>query len=135
MAEITVTGQAFGSLSAPHTTNQLQAPRAWTRRVSPVVHELPLLTTQKSRSATPERRTVDGERTGPPDHRLLGATLGATEANESLRFRTDLNSRRERIRDHGLTRTAPDARTWNYGSEGWGFESLRARQATGHLRS
>jgi hypothetical protein len=55
---------------------------------------------------------------GSPDDRdrSLGATLGAIRANDFLRFRTDMNSRQEHGRGHGLIWTAPDARTWNYGS-------------------
>ena len=45
-------------------------------------------------------RTVGSERSGQPDHRPLGATLGATRANDLGRFRTDMNSRQECGRGH-----------------------------------
>jgi hypothetical protein len=48
-----------------------------------------------------EKRTVGAGRTGRPDRRL-GATLGATGANDLLRFRTDMNSRQECARGRGL---------------------------------
>jgi hypothetical protein len=44
--------------------------------------------------------TVGAGRTGRPDR--LGATLGATEANNLLGFRTNMNSRQERARDRRL---------------------------------
>ena len=58
--------------------------------------------------------------TGWPGPQPLGATLGATGANDLLGFRTAMNNGQGRGRGHGLIRTGPDARTWNYGSEGWG---------------
>jgi hypothetical protein len=49
-------------------------------------------------------------------HRLLGAT----NAKDSLRFRTAMNTsaRRQHTRGHGPIRTSPDARTGNYGPVG-----------------
>ena len=52
--------------------------------------------------------------------------------DELLRMlRTRMDNRGRCVLGHGLIRTAPDAGTGIYGSEGWQFESLRARQARG----
>ena len=50
----------------------------------------------------PEKQTVHGRRTGQADLRFLGATLGATGANDAPRSWTDLNNGPERVRGHGL---------------------------------
>jgi len=47
--------------------------------------------------------------------------------NDLVVLRTDVNNRQRQTRGSGLIRTGLDARTGIYGSEGWGFESLRAR--------
>ena len=53
--------------------------------------------------------------------------LGTTWMNDLPILRTHMNSRHERARGHGLFWTGPEAHAGIYGSEGWGFESLRAR--------
>src|SRR6516164_157078 len=35
-------------------------------------------------------------------------------------LRTHMNNGQQRVRGHELIRTGPDARTWNYGSQGFG---------------
>ena len=64
----------------------------------------------------PEKRTVRSRRTGRPGPRPLGATLGATGANDLLGFRTAMNNGQGRDRGHVLIGTRPADRTWNYGS-------------------
>jgi hypothetical protein len=56
-----------------------------------------------------------------------GAMLGAARVNDFLR---QANGSVQAGRDHASSRTDPDNAerlTGIYGSEGWGFESLRAR--------
>jgi len=49
----------------------------------------------------PEKRTVHSSRTSRPGHRPLGATLGATGANDLLGFRTAMDNGRGRAQGHG----------------------------------
>jgi hypothetical protein len=58
---------------------------------------------------------------------ISGANVGATRANDFLR---PANGYGQAGGEHPRSRTAPDDAerlTDIYGSEGWGFESLRAR--------
>jgi hypothetical protein len=59
--------------------------------------------------------------------RSLGANVGAIRAND---FPRKANRYGQAVGDHASLRTDPDDAerlTGIYGSEGWGFESLRAR--------
>ena len=47
--------------------------------------------------------------------------------NNLAMLRTRADNRQRQARGHELLLTGPDAGTGIYGSEGWGFESLRAR--------
>jgi len=65
----------------------------------------------------------------------LGANVGANRMNDFPRYAYRSG---QADGDHARSWTDPDDAerlTGIYGSEGWRFESLRARQATGHLRS
>ena len=50
----------------------------------------------------PEKRKVHSDRTSRPGHRPLGATLGATGANDLSEFRTAMNNGQGRGRGHEL---------------------------------
>ena len=62
--------------------------------------------------------------------RSLGASVGAIRAND---FPRQANGCGQADGDHASSRTDPDNAerlTGIYGSEGWGFESLRARRSS-----
>src|SRR5690348_11100860 len=50
----------------------------------------------------------------------MGATLGATQMNDLVVLRTDVNSGQRQARGRGLIRTGAYARTGIYGSVRWG---------------
>jgi hypothetical protein len=72
---------------------------------------------------------------GQPSMPTWGANLGATGANDFARQADEFG---QAAGDYARWRTDPDGAerdAGNYGSEGWGFESLRARHVSAGKRA